>query len=58
MSLPAQRCNPNSGLNANVNPAACDCTDGPTSAVCTYYPVLDCNDFTEMPLKVANTARP
>jgi hypothetical protein len=47
-------CNPNSGLNANVNPAACDCTDGPTSAVCTYYPVLDCNDFNETARKVSN----
>ncbi|HZJ54593.1 MAG TPA: adventurous gliding motility lipoprotein CglB [Myxococcaceae bacterium] len=47
-------CNANSGLNANVNPAACDCTDGPTSAVCTYYPVLDCNDFNETARKVSN----
>src|SRR5262249_20627995 len=46
-------CNANSGLNANVNPAACDCTDGPTSAVCTYYPVLDCNDFNETAIKVS-----
>jgi len=45
-------CNPASGLNANDNPAACDCTDGPTSAVCTYYPVLDCNDFNETARKV------
>jgi hypothetical protein len=47
-------CNANSGLNANVNPAACDCTDGPTSAVCTYYPVLDCNDFNETARKVSD----
>ncbi|HZX43510.1 MAG TPA: adventurous gliding motility lipoprotein CglB [Myxococcaceae bacterium] len=47
-------CNPASGLNANQNPAACDCTDGPTSAVCTYYPVLDCNDFNETARKVSN----
>lgn len=47
-------CNPNSGLNANVNPAACDCTDGPTSSVCTYYPVLDCNDFNATALKVSD----
>ena len=46
-------CNPASGLDANVNPAACDCTDGPTSAVCTYYPVLDCNDFNETARKVS-----
>jgi len=47
-------CNAASGLNANQNPAACDCTDGPTSSVCTYYPVLDCNDFNETALKVSN----
>jgi len=47
-------CNPNSGLDANVNPAACDCTDGPTSTVCTYYPVLDCNDFNATAQKVFN----
>jgi hypothetical protein len=47
-------CNAASGLNANVNPAACDCTDGPSSAVCTYYPVLDCNDFNETALKVSD----
>jgi len=47
-------CNPNSGLDANVNPAACDCTDGPTSTVCTYYPVLDCNDFNATALKVSD----
>ncbi len=47
-------CNPASGLDANVNPAACDCTDGPTSTVCTYYPVLDCNDFNETARKVSN----
>jgi hypothetical protein len=53
-------CNPSSGgpgqppLNANVNPAACDCTDGPTSSVCTYYPVLDCNDFNETARKVSD----
>jgi len=47
-------CNAASGLNANVNPAACDCTDGPTSAVCTYYPVLDCNDFNATALKVSD----
>jgi hypothetical protein len=47
-------CNPNSGLDANLNPAACDCTDGPTSQVCTYYPVLDCNDFNETARKVSN----
>ena len=28
-------CNPASGLNANVNPAACDCTDRPSSTVCS-----------------------
>jgi len=47
-------CDAASGLNANVNPAACDCTDGPTSAVCTYYPVLDCNDFNATALKVSD----
>ena len=47
-------CNPTSGLDANVNPAACDCTDGPTSTVCTYYPVLDCNDFNETARKVSD----
>jgi len=47
-------CNAASGLNANVNPAACDCTDGPLSAVCTYYPVLDCNDFNATALKVSD----
>lgn len=47
-------CNPASGLNANVNPAACDCTDGPTSTTCSYYPVLDCNDFNETARKVSN----
>ena len=47
-------CNPASGLDANVNPAACDCTDGSTSTVCTYYPVLDCNDFNETARKVSD----
>ncbi|MGZ6134024.1 MAG: adventurous gliding motility lipoprotein CglB [Myxococcaceae bacterium] len=47
-------CNPASGLDANVNPAACDCTDGPTSTTCSYYPVLDCNDFNETARKVSN----
>ena len=47
-------CNPASGLDANVNPAACDCTDGATSTVCTYYPVLDCNDFNETARKVSD----
>jgi len=47
-------CNAASGLNANVNPAACDCTDGASSTVCTYYPVLDCNDFNETAIKVSN----
>jgi len=47
-------CNPNSGLDANVNPAACDCTDGATSTTCTYYPVLDCNDFNETARKVSD----
>ena len=47
-------CDAASGLNANVNPAACDCTDGPSSAVCTYYPVLDCNDFNATALKVSD----
>jgi len=47
-------CNPNSGLNANVNPAACDCTDGPTSSACTFYPTLDCNDFNEVAHKVSD----
>ena len=47
-------CNAASGLNANVNPAACDCTDGPQSSVCTYYPVLDCNDFNATALKVSD----
>ncbi len=47
-------CNPASGLNANVNPAACDCTDGASSTVCTYYPVLDCNDFNETAIKVSH----
>jgi hypothetical protein len=47
-------CNPNSGLDANVNPAACDCTDGPTSSACTFYPTLDCNDFNEVAHKVSN----
>ena len=37
-----------------MNPAACDCTDGPTSTVCTYYPVLDCNDFNETARKVSD----
>jgi hypothetical protein len=52
-------CNPASGgpgnppLNANVNPAACDCTDGASSTVCSYYPVLDCNDFNETAIKVS-----
>jgi hypothetical protein len=52
-------CNPLSGgvgqppLNANVNPAACDCTDGASSTVCSYYPVLDCNDFNETAIKVS-----
>jgi hypothetical protein len=47
-------CNAASGLNANVNPAACDCTDGPSSTVCSYYPVLDCNDFNETARKVSD----
>jgi hypothetical protein len=47
-------CNPASGLDANVNPAACDCTDGPSSTVCSYYPVLDCNDFNETARKVSD----
>ena len=47
-------CNAASGLDANQNPAACDCTDGPSSAVCTYYPVLDCNDFNETARKVSD----
>jgi len=47
-------CNPNSGLNALVNPAACDCTDGATSAACTFYPTLDCNDFNEVAHKVSD----
>ena len=47
-------CNPASGLDANVNPAACDCTDGPSSTTCSYYPVLDCNDFNETARKVSN----
>jgi hypothetical protein len=47
-------CNPNSGLNANVNPAACDCTDGPTSSACSYFPTLDCNDFNEVARKVSD----
>jgi len=47
-------CNAASGLNANVNPAACDCTDGPQSSVCTYYPVLDCNDFNATAIKVSD----
>jgi hypothetical protein len=47
-------CNAASGLNANVNPAACDCTDGASSTVCTYYPVLDCNDFNATALKVSD----
>jgi hypothetical protein len=46
-------CNAASGLDANVNPAACDCTDGASSTVCTYYPVLDCNDFNETAIKVS-----
>ena len=37
-----------------MNPAACDCTDGSTSTVCTYYPVLDCNDFNETARKVSD----
>ena len=37
-----------------MNPAACDCTDGPSSTVCSYYPVLDCNDFNETARKVSN----
>jgi len=47
-------CNPNSGLNATVNPAACDCTDGPTSSACTFYPTLDCNDFNEVAHKTSD----
>jgi len=47
-------CNPASGLDANVNPAACDCTDGASSTVCSYYPVLDCNDFNETARKVSD----
>ena len=47
-------CNPDSGLDADVNPAACDCTDGPTSSACTYYPTLDCNDFNETARKVSD----
>ena len=46
-------CNPNSGLDANVNPAACDCTDGATSSACTFYPTLDCNDFNAVATKVS-----
>jgi hypothetical protein len=46
-------CNAASGLNANVNPAACDCTDGASSTVCSYYPTLDCNDFNETAIKVS-----
>jgi hypothetical protein len=47
-------CNPNSGLDATVNPAACDCTDGPTSSACTFYPTLDCNDFNEVAHKTSD----
>ena len=47
-------CNPNSGLDATVNPAACDCTDGPTSSACSFFPTLDCNDFNEVARKTSD----
>jgi len=47
-------CNPASGLDATVNPAACDCTDGPTSSACSFFPTLDCNDFNETARKTSD----